>query len=276
MADSDYIAPDYLGTMGITLKQGRDFSIQDRMGAPGVIIINEAMARKHFPDGNPIGQRIHVDQSREIIGVAGDIRPNGLDVEPKPHLFLPYAQKPTAATFFALAVKTTGKPMDLAHTVERVVQTLDSDLPVSDVRALEDLVSASIAQRGSTAWLLVGFAMFAVSLAAVGIYGVMACWVAQRTREIGLRMALGAQRHEVLAMILHNGMRLTLVGVGIGLLGSFIVTRLISTQLHGVQPTDPFTFMSVSAALVGAAFLACLIPARRAAKVDPMEALRYE
>lgn len=218
----------------------------------------------------------HVDQSRELIGVGGDIRPNGLDVEPKPHLFLPYAQKPTAAPFFTLAVKTAGRPISLAQTVERTVQTLDSDLPVSDVRALEDVVSASIAQRGSTAWLLAAFAALALGLAAVGIYGVMACLVARRTREIGLRLALGARRQDVLALVLRNGMRLTLVGAGIGLLGSLALTRMIANHLYGVKPTDPLTFATVSGVLLSVAFLACLIPARRAAKVDPMQALRTD
>lgn len=276
IADNANITPMYFQTMGISVLKGRDFSDRDTTDGPRVIIISDALARKHFPNEDPIGQRITAGGDREIVGVVADVKPRGLEREDKPQIYLPYAQKPTIASFVTLAIRTEQAPLSQAEAVEQAIQNSDKDLPVANVRTMEQVVSDSLAQRRLTMLLLGAFAGIAVVLASIGIYGVVWYSVAQRTHEIGIRMALGAQRKDVLAEVLGQGVKLTLLGVASGLLGSFWLMGLLKDLLFGVRATDPLTFVAVATLSIAVALVACYIPARRATKVDPLIALRQE
>jgi putative ABC transport system permease protein len=276
IADNANITPGYFRTMGIPVLQGRDFSDRDSTGAPPVIIISEALARKHFPNENPLGQRINAGANREIVGVVADVKPRGLELEAKPQIYLPYAQKPTIASFVTFTIRTESTLLSLAGAVEREIRNLDANLPVANVRSMEQIVATSLAQRRLTMFLLGIFALIAVVLASIGIYGVVSYSVAQRTHELGIRMALGAQGRDVLALVLRQGMRLALLGVALGLAGAFWLTRLLTDLLFGVRATDPLTFVAVALLLATVALVACYLPARRATKVDPLTALRHD
>jgi putative ABC transport system permease protein len=276
VADNSTITPQYFLTMGIPILKGRDFSERDTTDGPPVIIISEALARKHFFTENPVGQIIDVGAKREIVGVVADVKPRGLELESKPQIYLPYAQKPTNATFLTFTIRTEGEPLSLARAAASEIGKLDKDLPVADIRTMEEIVSTSLQQRRLMMLLFGGFALIAVALAAIGIYGVIAYSVAQRTHELGIRMALGAQLNDVLKLVLKEGMLLALIGVAIGVGGAFALTRLITGLLFGVTPTDTMTFAVVAGGLLVVALLACYVPARRATKVDPLDALRYE
>ncbi|HYG10021.1 MAG TPA: ABC transporter permease [Pyrinomonadaceae bacterium] len=276
-------SPHYFQTMGIQLLQGRGFVEQDRVDAPAVAVINETMARRFWPDQDPIGKRItpgspdspDPDDWITIVGIARDVRQFELVADPKPQMYLTYAQ----AGFFAprhLVVSTNVEPLGLASMVRKAVWEIDKDQPVSNIRTMEEVLSESIARQRFSMLLLGIFAAVALVLAAVGIYGVMSYSVAQRTREIGIRMALGARRSDVLKLTVGGGLKLVLIGVAIGLGAAFILTRVMSSLLFGVSATDPTTFIIISLVLIGVAVLASYIPARRATRVDPMVALRYE
>src|SRR5262245_1662491 len=276
IADNVYITPGYFRTMGISVLKGRDFSDHDTVATSPVVIISESLTRKHFHDENPLGQRLNTGVNREIIGVVADIKSRGLEVESAPTIYLPYAQKQTIATFFTYTIRAETEPLGLAGAVENEIRNTDKNLPVANVRTMEQIVSTSLAQRRLTMVLLGVFALTAVTLAAVGIYGVMSYSMAQRRRELGIRMALGAKGRDVLAMIMRQGMKQALLGVALGLFGAFWLTDLIKGLLFGVRPTDPMTFAAVASLLVAVAMLACYLPARRATKVDPLVALRRE
>jgi putative ABC transport system permease protein len=275
------ISPHYFQTMGIQLTQGRQFVEQDRADSPNVAIISEAMARKYWPDEDPVGKRLTPGKPEKpedwmtIIGVAKDIHQFELTADPKPQLYLTYTQ----AGFFAphdLVVSTNVAPLGLATTVRRTVWEVDKDQPVSNIRTMEDMLSTSIARQRFSMLLLGIFAALALVLAATGIYGVMSYSVAQRTHEIGIRMALGAQPHDVLKLAVGEGLKLVMIGMGLGLAAAFILTRLMASLLYGISSTDPATFIVISLVLMGAGLIASYIPARRVTKVDPMIALRYE
>jgi putative ABC transport system permease protein len=269
-------SPNYFQTLGIPLRRGRDFTGQDVMGTPEVVIINEAMARRFWPDEDAIGGRLRIgeDAWRTVVGVVGDVRHTGLDEEPKPEMFYPYLQSPLS--FMTLMVRSTTDEQSLRASIQREIRAVDPDLPVYGIKSMEQLISESVSPRRLNMILLTTFAIVALVLAALGIYGVMAYSVSQRTHEIGIRMALGAQRGDVLKMIVGQGMILTLTGIGIGLAASFGLTRLMASLLYGVTATDPLTFIVVALVLGTVALMASFIPARRATRVDPMEALRYE
>ena len=280
--DFDFCSPDFFRTVGIPLIKGRTFDARDKAGAPGVVIINEALAREHFPNEEPLGKRIHleaftgkVDDGWEIVGVVGDVRQRGLGEDVRPCIY-----RPQAFSFLGndrnLVVRTTGAPLAMAETVRKAVLKVDPAQPVTNIRTLEEVVADSVAQRQFILTLLGGFAGAALLLAAIGLYGVITCAVSQRTREIGIRMALGAQRTDVLRLVLRQGMRLTMIGIGLGLLGGIALTRVLQNQLYEVNTTDPLTFGTVSVLLLAISLFACCLPALRAAKVDPMEALRNE
>jgi putative ABC transport system permease protein len=275
------ISPNYFSTMGIEFLKGRQFEEQDRAGAPMAAVINETMARLFWPDDDPIGKRFTPGSPGpdatwlSIIGVVKDVRQFGLNADPKPQMYLSYMQagifKPTY-----LVVRTDVEPLSLAAAVRGAVWEIDKDQPVSNVRTMEDVLSGSIARERFSMLLLGIFAAVALVLAAVGIYGVMSYSVAQRSHEIGIRMALGAQRSDVLKLAVGQGLNLLLIGVVIGLAAAVILTRVMSSLLFGVSATDPTTFIIISLVLISAGVLASYIPARRATKVDPMMALRHE
>ncbi len=271
--------PDYFTTMQIPLLRGRGFTEQDKAGAPPVVIVNETLARKHWPGQAAMGKRIrfHAPLDRapwmEVVGVIKDVK-HELTLEVTPEYYLPHAQDVWRS--MVVVARTAVDPSSLAGSIRQDVWSIDKDQPVFDVRTMQEVRSMSVALQQFNSMMIGIFAAVALLLAAIGIYGVMAFAVTQRTREIGIRMALGARKTDVLKLVVANGMRLAVIGLAIGLVASWALTRFISTLLFGVEPTDPLTFSVVSVCLLAAAFLACYLPARRATKVDPLEALRYE
>lgn len=275
------ISPGYFETMSIPLLKGRQLTDQDTATTPNAVVISETMARRFWPGEDPIGKRIAAGRAQtpedwiQVVGVVKDVRQFELNAEPRPQMYLSYRQ----AGFFAprdLVVKTDVDPASMAATVRKAVWDIDKDQPVSNIRTMEEILAGSIARQRFSMLLLAIFAGVALVLAGVGIYGVMSYSVAQRTREIGIRMALGAQTGAVLKLAVGYGMKLVIVGIIVGLIASFALTRVMSTLLFGVTATDPATFTLISLLLVAVAALASYIPARRATKVDPMIALRYE
>jgi putative ABC transport system permease protein len=279
--------PDYLQTMGIRLIKGRFFTEQDKQGSPLVAVIDETFQRQQFPNQDALGQRIAGDgkdnPDAEIVGVVGHVKHFGLDAaEPvQPQLYVPYNQAPDDAFPFLasrtnLIIRTTADPLNLTSAVRREVQALDPNQPVYNVSTMEQTLEQSLVTQRLSMTLLAVLASLALILAAVGIYGVMSYTVTQRSHEIGIRMAIGAQQRDVFKMVIGRGMMLTLIGVAFGLLGAFGLTRLMTTMLYGVEPTDPATFAGIGILLTGVALVACYLPGRRATKVDPLVALRYE
>ena len=273
------VTPDYFRVMGIPLKSGRVFTEQDRKDTPPVVIISETLARRNFPGEDALGKRLVLDDEKppsEIIGIVGDVRHEGLEKEAYPGYYLSYYQSPERQVNLIVRSAPGVDPATLQMPVRNVVKQIDKDQLVWETKTMEQLRAESVARRRFNMMLLGIFAALALALAAVGIYGVMSYSVTQRTHEIGIRIALGAQASDVLRMVVRQGMTLALIGVGIGLLAAFAVTRVMASLLYGVTATDALTFAGVSLLLAGIALLACLIPARRATRVDPMVALRYE
>jgi putative ABC transport system permease protein len=272
----------YFHVMQIPLRAGRNFASQDfAEKAPLVGIANEATVRQYFPNEDPLGKRIRWARDPEvhwitIIGVVADVKHFGLDLPDQPSLYSPFTQISPWKRWMTFVARTQSEPASLAQAVKQQIWRVDSQLPVSKLKTMNDVAAASFAARRFNMFLLAIFASLALVLSAVGIYGVMSYIVTQRTQEIGIRMALGARTTDVLKLVLRNGMTLTLMGVAIGLAGAFALTRLLTTLLFGVKPTDRATFIAVSMVLVFVALLACYLPARRATKVDPLVALRYE
>jgi putative ABC transport system permease protein len=268
---------DYFKAMGISLLKGRDFSSVDGRGAQSVTIINQTAARRIWPDEDAIGKRFKFGGENspwlEIIGIVADVKHNGLDAEPSLETYVPYPLLPVP--YMQVAVRADN-PTLLASAVRNGVQAIDKDQPIYDVTTIEKLLSDSVAPRRLSMVLFSLFAGVALLLAAVGIYGVMSYSVSQRTREIGIRMALGANHRDVVRMVVRQGMTLTMVGIGVGLVAAFWLARLMTSLLYGVSVTDPLTFAAISVLLAGVALTANYVPARRATKVDPMIALRYE
>ena len=270
---------DYFSTMRIPILKGRAFTEQDKAGATPVVIVNETLARKHWPGQDPIGKRIRFDYPidkapwMEIVGVSKDVR-HELTLEVTPELYLPHPQD--SWNSMVLVARTTVDPASLAGAIRQSVWSIDKDQPVFDVRTMEQVRSLSVGLQTFSSLMIGIFAGIALLLASIGIYGVMAFVVTQRTQEIGIRMALGARGMDVLRLVLANGMKLAVIGLSIGLVVAWGVTRFFAKLLVGVKPTDLLTFTVVSVCLLAAAFLACYVPARRATKVDPLEALRYE
>ncbi|HEX5410744.1 MAG TPA: ABC transporter permease [Terriglobia bacterium] len=270
------ISPDYFRTMAMPLLKGRTFNDQDSAHAEPVAVINSSLARILFGEGNPLGQRLSFGPPpqtwTEIVGVVTDTRDGMLEAEPDPELFTPYLQQPSY--IMTLVLRTGTNPGSLAGALRKAVQDVDKNQPVFAVETMDDVIATLLAPRRFRALLLGLFAMLALVLAAVGIFGVISYSVSQRTREIGIRVALGAERGDVLRAVLGQGLKLALIGVGVGIAGALALTRFLSSMLYGVKPTDPLTFIAVSLILIAVALAACYIPARRATKIDPMVALR--
>ena len=280
-ADFRVVSTDYFSTMKIPLVRGRYFTEQDTADAQGVIIIDETLARRYFPGEDPLGKRINESGSPNprgyltIVGIVGGIKHTSLDAEPKPAMYVSYLQSPWLDMTLTVRANSAGAE-NLAAAVRREVWALDKDQPVASVQTMQSLFAKAVAPQRFQMLLVGLFAAVALLLSVVGIYGVMAYSVTQRTHEIGIRMALGAQRSDVFKLLMGQGMAQALIGIIIGLAGAFALTRLMSSLLFGVSATDPLTFAGVALLLSAVALLACYIPARRAMKVDPMVALRYE
>lgn len=279
MAQTRYITPDYFRAIGIPLRQGRFFSDGDRDKSVPVVIISEAMARRFWPGENPIGKRLtpsfHVEQgAREIVGIVGDVKASGLDVDSAAMMYLPYKQSPRP--FMSFVVRTASNPESLVQPVSKAIYSIDKEQALTDVQTMDQVLTSSLSGRRFNMTLLMTFAGVALVLAAVGVYGVMNYTVTLRKRELGIRMALGAGRMDVLRLVLGQGLKLTLIGVAAGLISAYALTRLMASLLYGVTATDYITFISISAVLIAVGVVASYVPARRATKVHPTIALRTE
>jgi putative ABC transport system permease protein len=279
VADYTVASNDYFRTMDIALQRGRAFTTHDTANTPQVMVVSEAFVKRYFPNEDPIGRRIIFDGNnrvpREIVGIVADVRRNGLDVEVQPEMYVSHVQNPERRMNVVLRTES-GDASQLAQAARAEVKAFDANQIIWRVQTLEELLGTSVAPRRFNMLLLGIFAGVALVLAAVGLYGVMSYSVSWRTHEIGIRMALGAKRADVLRLVVRQGMTMTLIGLAIGLAGAFVFSRVMIGLLHGVSPTDPLTFTGVSIVLLLVAFLACLIPARRATRVDPIVALRTE
>ncbi len=279
--DIRIVTPDYLRTLGAPQLRGRHLEARDAIGAPSVAVVDDEMVRRFWPQADPIGKRLAFgdadDSTTEwitVVGVVGHTKHEALDAEARVQMYLPYAQ--AAQGGMSVIARTTGDPLAQVSSVRRAVQSVDADLPIARVEAMEALVERSVGQRRLAMILLGAFAGIALVLAAVGIYGVMAFSVAQRSHELGVRMALGAGRRRVLGLVVRQGMALAGAGVAVGVLGALGLTRLIGSQLYAVRATDPATLATVAVVLSATALLATLVPALRATRVDPVVALREE
>ncbi len=274
------VSPDYFRVLGTPLVRGRFFTPGDDEQAPRVVLVDEAFVHRFFPNADPIGRRLKPGPRESnapwltIAGIVGNIKTEGFDQPYQPHVYVPILQNPGYA--MAIYVRTEGNPTGLTQALRQQVQAVDPNLPLFGEQTMEDVVSASLAQRRFAMQVVGLFGLLALFLAGIGIYGVMAYSVTQRTREIGIRLALGATSQSILHWLLRRGMRLTLIGMGIGLLGALAITRLLRGLLFGIAATDLLTYAGLSLLLAFVALLACYIPARRATKVDPLVALRYE
>jgi len=279
-ADWATVSPGYFHVMRIPLLRGRFFSEQDSPSNPNAAIISETLARRYFVNQDPIGRQMRFgfppngNVAREIVGVVGEVRDVALSQKPGPMMYVPFAQSPLYGG--EVVVRSSLSASSVAAAIRQAVHSIDKDLPVTDVRSFRDALGQSISRERFRTFLLGSFSAIALALAAVGVFGVISYSASQRTHEIGIRMALGAQRRDVLHLILGQGAKLALLGLGIGVVLAFLLTRFIASLLYSVSATDPLTFGAVAIVLLGVAVTACYIPARRATRVDPMVALRYQ
>jgi putative ABC transport system permease protein len=286
------VTPDYFRAMGIRIVAGRELNVSDRADGVRVAVINETLARRFWPNENPLGRRAALTQealrfrpdgpptidaassTREIVGVVTDVRHSGLQTQPVPEMFVPLAQRPVRD--LSIVVRTSGDPLGLARELRQVVRGVDPVQPIASITSVADLVAVSMARPRFNLLLLSSFAALALMLAAVGVYGLMAFAVALRTREIGIRLALGGQARDVASLVVHQGMRLALTGLAIGLAGALALARIMAPLLFEIRPLDPLAFLAAAAVLFSVAFIATYGPARRAAGIDPIDALRVE
>ena len=282
--DWQVVTPGYFEAMKIRLVSGRFFDATDTPDGPQVIIINQTLAKEYFPGEDPVGQRVRVGGPnrplRTIVGVVGDVHHQGILNPPKREWFVPHTQ--FAQVFgqtrraMTLVLRTTGDPHSALAPVQGMIRRLDPDLPITDIAMMDDVVRDGVREQRFTMTLMAGFAMLALVLAAVGIYGVMSYQVSQRTQEIGIRLAMGAEGGAVGRMVVRQGMTPAMIGVGIGLIAAAALTRFLSSLLYGISPHDPLTYTTIPLALIAVAIISTILPAWRATRVDPVEALRYE
>jgi putative ABC transport system permease protein len=274
LADYRTATPDYFNTMGIALRQGRLFDQHDDQDAKPVVLVNEAMVRTQFAHENPLGRHIVMGKRMEIVGVVADAKLYGLDAPVESAVYVPLMQNPVDRE--SIVVRTAGDPAAMTSAVRREILKLDSEQPISNVRTMEQVLSDSLMLRRVSMLLLTVFALLALTLATVGIYGLTAYSVSRRTHEIGLRVALGASQSQILRLVVGRGLITSLIGAGIGVAAAFELTRGLSGMLYGVTATDPLVFGGVPMLLVAVSVLASYVPARKAARIDPLVALRYE
>ena len=285
-AQNRWISPGYFSTMKIPIIEGREFTEYDTARSQNVVVVDEALARRYWPNESPIGAHIKFEneptqRDLEVVGVVGNVKHFGLDEEPLATLYAPFYQMPENlvpvwASRINLVTRTTFDPMILSTSIRREVQAIDNNVPASNIRTMDEFLSAAVAQRRFNVLLLTIFAAAALLLTTSGIYAVISYSVVQRTNEIGLRMALGAQRSDVLKVVVGQGLKLVLIGVVMGLAAAFAFNRILSSLLFGVSTVDPITFAVMPLLLIGVALLASFNPARRATKIDPVIALRSE
>lgn len=275
--DFRVVAGDYFSALTVPVVGGRPFHATDREDGPRVVIVNRTLAKRYFPGENPVGRRVWVGGSigqATVVGVVGDVRHGGLAARPRPELYVPYRQYPHGG--MTVVVRGSGDAAELTRAVKGAVYAVDPAQPISDLTTLSDLLRGSVAPERFNLILLGGFAALALLLAAVGVYGIVAYAVSSRTREIGIRMALGAAGREVRRAVMGPALGPSLAGIVLGSAGAVLLGRALGTELYEVGPHDPLTFALVAVVLLGAAAVACAIPARRAARVDPVVALRSE
>jgi len=269
------VGPQYFQTMRIPFVHGRDFDERDQEDARGVVIINETMARRYWPGGDALGRRLKLTKDwLEVVGIAKDVKNRSLSEAPQPFLYLPLLQD--YRSNMILVARTATEPEQMSQSVRAEVAALDPEIPIFDVKTLEEHVGISLYLQRMAATLLSIFGLLALSLAAIGLYGVMAYSVSQRTRELGIRVSVGAERRDIFKLILGEGLAISVVGLLAGLVAALAVTRLTAKLLYGISTTDPVTFIVIALLLLCVTLLACYFPARRATKVDPMIALRFE
>jgi putative ABC transport system permease protein len=279
LTQSAFTSPGYFGAIGIPLIRGRVFAEQEDEKAPGVVVINQSFAQKYFTNEDPLGKRMKFNRQPQspwftIIGIVRDVKNEGFDVEAKPQIYRSILQ--ASGLSLTLVIRAAANPSSLAEAVRNEVRSVDPDMPVFGIRTMQEVMASTVVQRRFAMLLLGMFAFIALALSSVGIYGVISYSVGQRTHEIGVRMALGASSRDVLGLIMMQGMKLTLMGVAVGLAGAIAVTRFLAFLLFGITATDPITFAGITLLLSAVALVACYVPARRAMKVDPIIALRYE
>jgi putative ABC transport system permease protein len=277
-ANHRVVSPHFFPALGIPLMRGRLFSDQDTDTSPMVAVIDEAFAARHFPNEDPIGRGLDIgngtDGYYQIVGIVGNVRHGGLEATAAPTMYVPYRQD-VFSTMWVVA-RTDRDPAQLVAGARQAVREIDPALPAYSITPLGDVITESVAQRRFSMLLLAAFALTALFLAGVGIYGVVGYSVSQRTREIGVRLAIGAERRDVLALVVGGGMKLAVIGVAIGLAGALALARLIATMLFDVTPFDPTSYLLTAVVLLAIAAIACYLPARRAMNVDPLVAIRME
>jgi putative ABC transport system permease protein len=287
LAEEMAVSPDYFRSLGIPLIKGRFFSPSEKVESakdPMIVIINETMAKQYFGGKDPIGCRIHTGDPdpnspwETIVGVVGDVKYSGLDSGPGPTLYVPYNENGWVmwSREMYLVVRSSGNAQEIVPAIRIQLASMDNTLPLAQIRTMDQLLDESLVQQRFRTWLVSGFAALALLLSAMGIYALISYSVSQRTREIGVRIALGAQRSNVLGMVLREGLQLLAFGLLLGLVGALSATRIMQSLLYSTSATDALSFVATSLTLIAVALLACYIPARRATKVDPVVALRYE
>jgi putative ABC transport system permease protein len=276
--DYRVISPDYFRSMGIRLVKGRDIDDHDNRPSSGVVIINETMAQRFWPNESAVGRRVRIEGDQnpwmDVVGIVADVKHFGLEAQAKPEIYVPYFSDPWP--FMTIVVRSSSDLASLSAAIRDQMWSVDKNIPIPEIRGMNQLLSTSVARPRFNMLLLGIFAAIALVLSAVGVYGVMSYSVVQRTHEIGIRMALGAAKADVLKLVVGQGMRLSIIGIGLGAVAALALTRVLTTMLFGVEPTDPATFVLISVLLTIVTLAACIVPARRATKVDPIVALRYE